>query len=398
MTDKIDAQGLTVKTLPQIIADLESAMRDIYGEDINLDQNSPDGQLVNIFAQAGADIRELAVMINNGFNPDRAFGRTLDERVVINNIERRGGTYTIQPIDITVDRTVTLQGLDAAFNDPDGQGFTVQDDAGNQFILIDTDTLTAGTHRLNFRARDIGRVETVVQTITNPVTIVLGVTDIENVVGAIDIGQEEETDAQLRLRRQRSVAIASTGYLNGLLASVLNLEGVVSAKLFENVSNVEDADGIPAHGIWLIVQDGASTDIANEIYTKKSYGANMKGDVEVEILTDSGAVFKAKFDRPEAQDLHIRFDIQTTIPGAVFDQNTIKQEIVDTLFFDIGEFAETSRITAIARAAIEETGGGGVPVNLEVSDDGNTWVDFLETDTKKDQFALDTTRITITEL
>lgn len=398
MPDIINENGLTVKTLPEIIADLSTGLQEIYGEDINLDQNSPDGQLVNIFAQSAADLRELAVMINNGFNPDRALGATLDERVTINNISRRGGSYTIQPVDVTVDRTVTLAGLDAQFNNPNGTGYTVQDDAGNQFILIDTETLTTGTHRINFRAREIGQIETVVETITNPVTIVLGVTAVENVVGAIEIGQDQETDAQLRVRRARSVAIASSGYLNGLLATVLNLEGVVSARLYENVTNEVDADGIPAHGTWLIVQDGANTDIANAIYMKKSYGSNLKGDVEVEITTASGAVFTAKFDRPAAQDLYIRFDIQDTVPSAVFDQAAIKAHIVDNLTYDIGEFAETSKVTAAALSAIISNGGGGVPVNVEVSDDGMAWTDFIDTDTKKDQFVLDVSRITITEL
>lgn len=396
MADVINENGLTVKTLQELINELVAGYRVIYGDDINLEQNSPDGQLINIFAQAEADIRELATSIYNSFNPDRAVGSTLDERVTINNIARRGGTYTIQPIDITVDRTVTLQGLDADFNNPNGSGYTVQDNAGNQFILIDTVTLTAGTTRVNFRAKDIGQVETVVDTINNPVTIVLGVTAVNNDVGAVDIGQDQETDAQLRVRRAQSVAIASSGYLNGLLATVLNLDGVAGARLYENVTNTVDADGIPAHGIWLIVQDGANTDIGNAIYTKKSYGCNMKGDEEVEIITASGATFTAKFDRPQAQDLYIRFDIQRTVAGAVFDQSVIKSYIVDNLTYDIGEFAETSRATAVALLAIVANGGGGVPVNVEVSDDGIAWEDFIETDTKKDQFVLDVSRITIT--
>ena len=151
MADSLDATGLVVKTLNEIVADLETGLRGIYGSDINLDQNSPDGQLVNIFAQAAVDIRELAQQIYNSFDPDLAIGRILDQRVVINNIERQGGTYTVQPIDIVVDRTVSLTGLDANYNDPDGTGYTVQDDEGNQFILIDSVELTAGSYTKNFR-------------------------------------------------------------------------------------------------------------------------------------------------------------------------------------------------------------------------------------------------------
>ncbi len=398
MPDSFDATGLKVKTLPEIVADLTSGLQAIYGVDINVDQNSPDGQLINIVAQAAADIRELAVQINNGFDPDRAIGSILDERVVINNIARRGGTFTIQPIEITTSATVTLQGLDASFNDPDGTGYTVQDDTGTQFVLIDTATLTAGTTTKNFRAKNIGRVETTVDTIQNPVTIILGVTGINNSNAPLSIGENQETDSQLRIRRQKSTENGNFNYLNGLLGFILDLDGVSSAKLYENVGNSIDVHGVPAHGIWLIVEDGANADIANAIYNKKSYGADMKGAVVVPITTASGAIFNAKFDRPAAKNLHIRFDIQPTVAIPSLDTTAIKTYIEDNLTYEISDFAETSRITAVALAAILATGSGGVPVNMEISKDGAVWVDFLEVDTLNEQWAVSTARITVTVL
>ena len=46
MPDLIDASGLTLKTRTEIVNELKDSLRGIYGNDINLDQNSPDGQLV----------------------------------------------------------------------------------------------------------------------------------------------------------------------------------------------------------------------------------------------------------------------------------------------------------------------------------------------------------------
>lgn len=398
MADTIDTNGLQVKTLPTLISELETALRDIYGADINLDSNSPDGQLVNIMAQAGVDVRELIQSTYNSFNPDRAVGRVLDERVAINNIQRQSGTYTNQPVSITTDRTVTLSGLDADFNNPDGLGFTVQDDAGNQFVLIDTVTLNAGTTSVNFRARNIGAVQTTVNTITNAVTIVLGVTGVNNPSGALETGTDEETDAELRIRRASSVANASSGYLNGLLGNVLNIDGVTEARLFENVTNAVDANGIPAHGIWLIAEGGSNTDIGNAIYERKSAGANMRGDTEVDITTASGATFTAKFDRPTAEDLYIRFDLQPQVTGAVVDQDVLKQYIVENLSYNIGQFAETSRITCIARDGLMANNFDFAVVNVEISSDDVTYVDFLNTSTLDSQFTVDVSRIDITEL
>lgn len=398
MPDIIDATGLTVKTANEIKADLETGLQNIYGSDINLDQNSPDGQLVGIVTQMAVDIRELLVSVNNSFDPDRAVGTLLDERVVINNIARAGGTYTIQPVEITVDRTVTLQGLDSAFNDVNGTGYTIQDDSGNQFILIDTITLTAGMTEIDFRAKEIGLVETVVGTITNPVTIVLGVTVIDNTSAPLQIGQAQETDAQLRTRRQQSVALSSTGYLNGLLGDVLALDGVTDAKLYENYSDTIDGDGIPAHGTWLIVEGGANTDIANIYYENKSYGSNMKGAVSVNITTASGGVFTALFDRPVSADLYLRFNIKRTTVNFAFDLPGIKESLVDNVSYMIGQYAETSSLTEAAVAAMATLGGGGVPLDVEISDDGIAWTDYLDTPTLDAKWTLDVSRVTITVL
>lgn len=395
MPDSFGANGLTVKTRSEILTDLTTAMRNIYGSDINVDQNSPDGQLLNIFAQALVDLRELIVQVNSGFDPDQAIDEILNQRVVINNIERRGATFTITPVTVTVTTTVTLAGLDAVFDDINGTGFTVQDNAGNEFILIDTQTLTAGAHVLNFRAKAIGRVETTVNTITNQKTVVLGVSSVNNPSAALELGANAETNLELRTRRQQSVALASFGYLNGILASILSVSGVTDAVAYENATGTTDAYGTPPYTIWLVVEGGANTEIANVIYSKKSYGAPMRGAVSVTLTTPSGQPFVAKFDRPTAEDLYLRFDIQPTT-GNSFDTAALKTALVAALSYTIGQFAETAAVTVAALTALVAQGGGGVPVNVEISANGSVWVDYLEPLTPAGQFVLDTSRITIT--
>lgn len=398
MPDVLDANGLTVKTATEITEDLKTGLRSIYGETINLDSNSPDGEMVGIITQVAVDIRELALEVNGGFDPDQALGVVLDQRVVINNIARAGGTFTIQPIAVVVDRTVALQGLDDQFNNVNGTGYTVQDSSGNEFILIDTVEITAGTHSLSFRAKIIGNVDVPIDSINVPVTIVLGVLSVNNPSAATSVGQNQETDAQLRTRRQKSVALSSNGYLDGLLGVVLALDGVTEGVLYENVTNATDGDGIPAHGIWLIVDGGANSEIGDAIYNKKSYGANMKGDVDVDITTPNGNIFTAKFSRPVAADLYIRFDIQRTVPEYVFDEDAIKEFLADNLFYTIGQYADTSRVTEAAVAAIASQGGGGVPVNVEISDNGTDWVDFMNTPTLDAKWTLDASNITVSVL
>lgn len=377
MTDVLNENGLQVSTATELVDDLTTSFQTIYGTDISVDQNSPDGQMINIFAQGQTDIRELLLQIYNSFDPDNCSGRLLDERCAINNVFRRGGTFTTVDISITTDRTVSLQGVDENYNDINAMGYTIQDNAGNQFILVNSQTLTAGTTSVLFRAQQLGRVEVTPQTITTPVTIVLGVTSVINPGAQSSLGENEETDTELKIRRRQSVSIGSSGYLNGLLAYVLQLNGVTDAALYENYTSQTDANGIPPHCIWLIVEGGAASDIANALYIKKSYGCDMRGDITYTITTPSNQQFIAKWDEPTTQNLYMKFNIQSLKSGISFDEDAIKQYIINNTSFMIGASAETASLTATAQAAIDANGGEGVALGVLISTDNQSWVEYV---------------------
>lgn len=376
MTDVVDSNGLQVSSNTELVSQLTTSFQSIYGNDINVDQNSPDGQMINIFAQGGTDIRELLVQLYNSFDPDNCSGRLLDERCALNNIFRKAGTFTTVLITLVTDRSVTLQGVDANYNDPSATGYTIQDNAGNQFVLVNTQTFAAGTHTALFRAKEIGSVETSIGTITTPVTIVLGVVSVNNPVAATT-GENEETDAELKIRRRQSVSISSSGYLNGILASVLQLDGVTDAAAYENYTNVTDANGTPAHCLWLVVEGGSAADIAEVLYKKKPAGTNMRGDITYNITTVSRQTFTAAWDEPIAATLYIKFNIQPTITGVVFDEDAIKDFILDNIKYKIGDGAETSTLTTVAQMAIDANGGNGVAVNVLISTDNANWVEYI---------------------
>ena len=395
----LDGNGLTIDTLTQIVTKLEEGYRAIYGNDIILDSNTPDGQLLNIYAQANRDLLEVLQQIFIGFDVNQAIGIVLDQRVSLLGIQRQGATFTQQQVEITVDRALTLTGLDADATNPDGVGYTVADDTGTQFILLDTTNIVAsGTYNLTFRAKDLGSIITLPNTITNPVTVVIGVTGINNPTGALEVGVDGELDAALRIRATRSTANRSVGFIDGLTGILLDIDGVTDARVFENFTNATDANGIPAHSIWVISEGGSNTDIVDAIYSTKSEGCGMKGAVSVEIITVNGSIFTGSFDRPSSKSLWIRFDIKPTKVGQTFDEDAIKQYITDNLNFNIGDIAETSTITCLAQEAINVTGGGGVPLNVEISDDDITYVDFLEVTTLDEKWIVDNARINITIL
>ena len=377
MSDTLNENGLQLSTATELLENLQTQMKSIYGEDIVLDSSTPDGQWLNILVQKGIDVRGLISQLYNSFNPDNTQGSLLDQRCAINNVFRRAGTFTTVNIDITVNTTVTLQGLDSNYNSVDGTGYTVQDDAGNRFILANTQTLTAGTTSVLFRAETMGEVIVLPNTITTPVTIVLGVVSVNNPTVASFVGSDEESDQNLRVRRRQSVALGSFGYLNGLQAALLQLDGVLDAKVYENDTDSVDDDNIPAHSIWVVMDGGNSDDIANAIYSKKTPGCGMKGSITYNITTPANMTFTAKWDEAETQSLYIKFDIQPIISGVSFDLDSIKDYIEKNLTYRIGDYVETATITQIAQEAIDSVGGNGYAVSVLISSDNSNWVEYL---------------------
>jgi len=306
MPNAIGPTGLTVATQAELLATYTAAFKLIYGNDINLDPDSPDGEWLNITIQAILDLEDLLVQIYNMFDPDNAIGVILDQRVAINGIQRQVGTFTVTNLTLVVAQSLNLYGLDQAIQPV----YTAADNAGNQWQLQTTQLgVTAGTHVYAFQAANPGDVLTVPNTITIPVTIVLGVSSINNPTTYTTPGINEESDAALKIRRQKSVSLASQGYLKGLLAALENIPGVTSAFVYENDTSATDEDGIPEHSIWIIVAGSAATaDIANAIYVKRNAGCGLFGATNYTLIQVNGIPFTVKWDNVVSEDLFIQFN------------------------------------------------------------------------------------------
>lgn len=312
MPNSIGPTGLTVATQAELVAQYTTAFQTIYGTDIDLDSDTPDGQLINLFIQSVLDLEDLLVQINNMFDPDNAIGVILDQRVAINGIQRQEGTFSVTNVELVVTQSLNLNGIDQSLL----PAYTVADNAGNQWQLQATQTgLTPGVYTFAFQAVDPGLVQSLPNTITIQVTIVLGISGINNPSTQTTIGVNEETDAALKIRRQKSVSLSSQGYLSGLLAALDNISGVTSAFVYENDTASTDVNGIPSHSIWVITAGtGAPADIAQAIYTKRNAGCGMFGAQSYAITQVDGSVFLVFWDDVVSQNLYIQFTA-TSING-----------------------------------------------------------------------------------
>jgi len=403
--DELTSDGLLTKDNNTLVSELITGFTDIYsqnGEDINFRSNTPDRQLIEILAALGTVIREQITNVYNSIDPDKCVGAVQDNRYQINYLTRLQGAYTTQYITFTVDRTVNLQGLDGSYADENASAYAVSDNEGNIWYLADSTTITvneeAPIQRL-FRAAKQGAIVPTYGTITNQVTIVEGVTSVINSTGVSSVGYDIESDSDFRIRRNRSTDTRSENNFDTIWSNLLALEGVLDVNGAQNVTNSTDANGIPAHYIWFIVEGGADTDIAEIIYANMggtgTHYVNDSTKVNIPIITSSLQTININFNRPNDIDLYIKFELQVITDRGEINDDAVKEYIANNLNYKIGQVAETSSITEVCANALLADGGNAYALNVQISTDGTNWDDYISPSTIADKFVTNPTIITI---
>lgn len=400
MPNSLTVTGLTISTQQELLANETANMQRIYGNDIDLSSNTRDGQRINIDIQAQLDMLLLIQAVYNSFDPDLAIGITLQQRCAINGVYKQGGTFSITNITIVTTQTVPLYGLDQDTNPV----YTVADNIGNQWFLQST-ILNAGPGTIvaSFRAATPGANITQINTITVMSTVVIGVVSVNNPTAQTVRGINEESDAELRIRRMISVAMPSQGQAMALRAALLNINGISSAFVYENKTNSTDGDGIPGHSIWVIVQGspnvgpflswsstinysygqlvsvgntnyiswkdnnlnnnpgsspsewGIYNPVAMEMYFYRNLGCGMKGDTSYNVTQKDGTLFTINYDNVVSQNLFISFTA-TSING-VSPPNIagIITALVNNYILGVDDEANINQVATIAQQADPNT-------------------------------------------
>ena len=356
----------------------------------NLNQNTPDGQWLNIMALEKKDGLNTLTQYYNNLDVDRAIGIPQQILYKLNGLTIKAYTYSFVYVDVTVTAPVNLQGLDDNLYDAEGVGYTVTDTNGNRWILAESQSLAVGTHSLNFRAGELGNVISLPNTITIMETVIAGVSSVNNPANNYITGGVGESDSEFRTRRNRSMAVPSQGFDDSIQSQLLALDGVSEARVFQNRGNTTDADGIPAHTVWVVVKGGKPQEIAQTIYANMPPGIPMKGTESESVTKPNGNTETIHYDKPTAVSLYINANIKLT--GGAIDEDYVKTQL-SALSFEIGQSVESANITTEIKNIVGEN---GAPYNVELSNDGVTFEEIVNPGRLDGYFAVQKSNITLT--
>ena len=387
---EINQNGFKADSFIEILTRLSTELKDIYGQDINLDQDTQDGQLLGINTTIISDLQDLALYIYNSMDTDFAEGVNLDKLLKLLARTRLPATKSTVDIKLTVNRDVIIP-----------LTYTVSDSNGQEWQIAREQTFSSGMHLVTFESVDFGAVTAEANTITQQVTIIHEIDNLTNPSSAIP-GRDEESDQQLRERRNKILEVNSLSTVGSILGKILTLDNVIDCVVYENDTSVYDAEkDLNAHSLWIIVKGGEVEQITESIVKDKTGGTGLKGNIEDTYIenfirkngTTREIYHTAKFDRPTEKEIYLKFNVKRRVSTQSIDTENIKNTLANKVF----NIAENVTVTELY-ATIYSASTNFIATDLQVSKDNIAFVDNLLIADYDEEFKIVQANIQITEI
>ena len=331
----VSRDGITAPSYEDILDYFQSKARAIFGSDINLSEDTQDGQLIAIFAAALNDVNAQAIAAFNSYNPATAVGYALDEAVKTNGLARHVATHSTADVKLVGQAGTVIT-----------NGYAV-DALQNKWMLPDTVSIPlAGTVTVTATAEQAGEISAPAGAISKIGTPTRGWQTVTNPLPAVP-GAAVETDAQLRKRQSVSTMQPGAALWDSLTGAIEQLDGVQSAAGRHNDTGEADSYGIPAHSIAVVVEGGDAEDIAEAIYKKKSQGVATFGAVERQITDSLGNIYTIKFSRPTPVKVTAAITVRASETWLSTEQDDIKSRLIGYIAtLAIGEAVNAGKCVA----------------------------------------------------
>lgn len=387
---EINQNGFKADSFIEILTRLSTQLKDIYGQDINLDQDTQDGQMLGINTTVISDLQDLALYIYNAMDPDFAEGVNLDRLLKLLARTRLPATKSTVDINLTLNRDAIIPIT-----------YTVSDSNGQNWQITSEQTLTAGTHLVTFESVEYGMITAESNTITQQVTIMTEIDSLTNPADAVS-GRDEESDQELRERRNKILEVNAYSTLGSIVGKLLTLDNVVDVCPYENKTSIYDSEkDINAHSYWLIVKGGEIDQITETIVKDKTGGTGLKGELEgtyiENFVTQSGKnrqiVHTVNFDRPTEKEIYLKFNVKRRVLTQSIDMDNIKNTLTNKVF----QIAENVTVTELY-ATIYSAASNFIATDLQVSRDNITFVDNLLIAEYDEEFKIIQANIEIMEI
>lgn len=344
---QITAAGPVAPSYANVLQQFKNAYWQIYGSDANLEADTQDGQFVAVLAQAIYDCNQAVLAEYASRSPATAQGAALSSLVKINGLARQVATNSQAIVTIVGQVGTTINGGIVG----DSLNLDTQWDLPSSVTIPES-----GEVEVTATCSAPGRVSAEPGTLTAILTPTRGWQTVTNEAAAT-LGSPVESDAALRERQSESTSLPAESVIEAISGAIQSVSGVSRLRVYENDSDVTDANGIPSHSIAAVVLGGDATEIAETIAGQKTPGTGTAGNVATLVIDERGVPATIRFYAMDLVRITVEVDIDALAgyTAAIGDQ--IIAAVADYISgLDVGEDSYLSRL--FAAAALGGTGPG----------------------------------------
>lgn len=311
----LDANGFKRKQYSEIVEDMQTRARNLFGENINLTDRSPLGIFIQVLSWSIAVLWQLAEKVYFSSFVDTSEGVSLDYAARLGGVTRRGAEKATVLQRFTGDNGTVIP-----------LGFLVGTETEILFETIESGTITGGTVNLLVRALEGGTQSNIPANNINQIINPLG--GLSSTVNPLDAegGRNVETDAEFRARYFLSFASAGASTIDSIIAALLRTTGVRAANV-EEVKNIDD-DVI---GFRAIALGGLANDIAQTILNYKAWGVKTFGTSSGTATADNGQSYTMYFDYATEVDVYANITITKSSAFPIDGEDLIKDKLAECI-------------------------------------------------------------------
>ena len=323
-------QGLQIPTETEVLNGVLADFNDAFGGGLNLNLETPQGQLASSLAAVIADKNNVIAELVNQIHPEYAEGVMQDAIAQIYFLQRKPATDSA-----VVCEFVGLPGTQIP------QGFIVQDSAGNQWALQQEIGIPIGG-KVSGTLIAAGQIEAPAHSVNVIYQALVGLDRVDNPRPAVP-GRAEESRAEFAERRRRSVAINAHGTPQAVYANVFALDGVRDVYVIDNPKGQNVQAGatnytLKPHSIYVAAVGGDDTAVAEAVLRYAGSGCDFNGNTEITVYdhsyNDPKPAYQVAFMRPNELPVYFRIKIER---GAFIGADAaIKQAVINAFKGRIG--------------------------------------------------------------
>ena len=371
-TIEITDIGLIAPTRDAITAGLWEIMRGAFGDDLNEDARTPQGQLVTSLTASIDNQNSAMIALGNNFDPRYAIGQFQEALGAVYFLTRKLATRSIAMLDfIGIGGTVIPK------------GFIVIDDAGVEWEVANASTVGAGL--LAALCVTPGPIQAAPLTITTFKETIDGLDRVEN-PDAAAVGSNQESRSNYETRRYESVAANSKNMNASVRGAVGNLSGVIDVFVQDNPTDASIVVGetdypMIRNSLLVSVVGGDDQQLAEMILIKGGTCCSFVGNTSILWKDEaSGGAFPpeyiVKLERPAHVTVSLRLTVVDASVISYANSQAAKAQIVSD--FQSGDYrARIGGLVVGANYLLNLDSALLRPVKLELSTDDVTWEEFM---------------------